>query len=113
MNDRNEIAQLRLLDAFLENGETDRQDWRDEVGAALDRARTSRSYGLEPMQQYGGSSSVASVEDADILDRLEVMMDGEACNEMPFVRVDTYSDDWENLMGYPIEIGWMVTDRRK
>lgn len=113
MNDRDEIAQLRLLDAFLENGEIDRHDWRDEVGAALDRIRTSYPRGMEPMPEYGGSSFAASGEDADILARLEMMLDEEVGREMSFDKVDAYSDGWGNLINDPAEPGWMVARRSK
>lgn len=111
MNDRDEIAQLRLLDAFLENGETDRHDWRDEVGAALVKARMSCLSGMEPMPEYGGSSSAASGEDADILARLEIMKGEEEGREMTLVELDRHTRYRETVTDDNLKIASAIAER--
>lgn len=113
MNDRDEIAQLRLLDTFLENGETDRHDWRDEVGAALDRARTSCPRSMEPMPEHDGSSSGAYGEDADILANLEMMKGGAAGSGMASVKLNKYQKFLENITDDDLEIASAVANRVK
>lgn len=111
MNDRDEIAQLRLLDTFLENGETDRHDWRDEVGAALDRIRTSYPHGMEPTPEYGGLSFAASGEDADILARLKIMKGEEEGREMTLVELDRHTRYWETVTDDNLKIASAIAER--
>ena len=111
MNDRNEIAQLRLLDAFLESGETDQHDWRDEIGAALDRARMSCLSAMKPMPECDGPPSAASVEDADILAQIEKMKITEAGREMASAEFNKYAKYCENIMDDDLEIASAVARR--
>lgn len=111
MNDRNEIAQLRLLDAFLENGETDRHDWRDEVGAALDRARMSRPRDTEPMPESHCPPSAAAGKDAGILAQIGMMESAEAGGGMTFVEFDESSRYWKNITDDDLEITSAVARR--
>lgn len=113
MNDRDEIAQLRLLDTFLENGETDRHAWRDEVGAALVKARMSCLSGMEPMPEHEGSSVAASGEDADILARLKFMKGEEEGWGMTLVERNRHARYWETPTDDNLEIASSIAERIK
>jgi predicted RNA methylase len=109
MNDTDELARLRLLDDFLEEG--DLPDWRDEIDAAVLMARKALLHDIRAMLDKGAGSSVVSIDRARLRAELHKAIAVDPDTPLTLAARGIHPEDVEALVDDLAELERMITDQ--
>lgn len=111
MNDEHELAQIRLIDDFLEDGEPDLADWHAELDAAELKVKKARLHDIRAMLDREAGSSVVSIDRARL--RAELQKAAGADTPLTLAARGTHPEDLDALIDDLVELERMDTGQPK
>ncbi|MEE8612122.1 MAG: hypothetical protein V3V60_15180 [Sphingomonas aquatilis] len=113
MTDEDELARLRLLDDFLEDGEPDLDDWHAELEAAELKVKKARLHEIRALLDRDGGASVVSIDRARLRAELQKAMASDIDTPLTLAARGTHPDNWDALIDDLAELERMDADQLK
>ncbi|MEH3100590.1 hypothetical protein [Sphingomonas adhaesiva] len=113
MNDEHELAQIRQLDDFLEDGEPDLADWHAELDAAELKVKKARLQDIRAMLDRDAGASVVPIDRARLRAELQKAMAAGADTPLTLAARGTHPEDLDALIDDLAELERMDADQPK